>query len=607
MPEKLIALKGSIPVNNHQLIGPADPKERIEVTLKLRRKTEEGLPTLDEFVAGKRAVGITRQVLSEKYGANQSDADEVQHWAVQQGLLVGHVDLGKRQMHLVGSVDAMSHAFGVKLQMHRHGRTHTNFRFPDREIQVPEKLAPIIAGVFGLSNMPVVVRHRAVLATHKATSTDPKKQFPGSFYPNEVAKLYNFPSTQGAGQRVAILEFGGGFDQKVLADYFTQNIGLATPPTVNALFVLDAQMNIKDGATGEVYLDIEVVGAMAPKANIDVYFAPWSGQGYLNAIDQAIHNDDYAAISISYGLDEDLRGSAGDPGWPMLNQNIDEGFRDATAIGIPIFVSTGDQGSSSLRGFLPDQYQTEVTAFSNTAHAGYPGTSPYATAVGGTMLYAENGAISKEIVWNELGDVQEGSYYNQSGKLQNGKFYYGGATGGGVSDRYKTVPSYQTGAGISPQSVNGSGAKGRGVPDVAGNSGSTTGYLVSQPPGSDFPIAPVGGTSAAAPMWAALMACIRESLNASFAGKVPVFFFNDFVYANGKSAAFNDIVEGRQFSLVPNEGLEPGDFIPIGSNCSTQAKGYNAAPGYDLCTGWGSPNGNELLKLLQTWLAKQPG
>ena len=95
----------------------------------------------------------------------------------------------------------------------------------------------------------------------------------GLVFPNQVAQLYNFPPTQGAGQRVAILEFGGGFDQSVLADYFTKNIGLKTPPTVNAIPVLGAAMQIDDGATGEVYLDIEVVGSMAPKATIDVYFA----------------------------------------------------------------------------------------------------------------------------------------------------------------------------------------------------------------------------------------------------------------------------------------------------------------------------------------------
>jgi kumamolisin len=235
-----------------------------------------------------------------------------------------------------------------------------------------------------------------------------------------------------------------------------------------------------------------------------------------------------------------------------------------------------------------------VTLLSKSAHAGYPATSPYATAVGGTMLYAQNGAITKEVVWNELGD------------LQQGKYYFGGATGGGVSDRYKQVPSYQTSAGVVPQSVNQPAVKGRGVPDVAGNSGSTTGYLVSQPPSSDYPIAPVGGTSAAAPMWAALLACVREALSAKFNGKVPVFFFNDFVYASGKTAAFRDIVGGRQFTFDPNQGLVPGDFIPIGNNRSTDVDGYHAQEGYDLCTGWGSPNGKALLQQLEAWLASQP-
>jgi kumamolisin len=591
MTEKMIPIPGSVPVNKHNLVGPADPNERMEVTVKLRRKTEKGLPTLGEFVAGKRAF-MTRQELAERYGARQEDATAVQRWAVTHGLSVSRVELPRRQMHLVGSLGAMSRAFGVKLSKYHHSRTNTQFRCPSDNIHVPEHLASIITGVFGLNNMPVVVRS-AVRKAKKSASSNPKSDFPGSFFPNEVAKLYNFPRTQGSGQRVAILEFGGGFDQSVLADYFTNNIGLQTPPTVNALLVLDATMQIDDGATGEVYLDIEVVGAMAPAATIDVYFAPWSGEGYLNAIEQSIHNDDYAAVSISYGLDEDLAGDAQNAGWPSLNSHVDEAFRDAIAVGIPVFVPSGDQGSSSLRSQLSDG--TEVTQFSKTAHAGYPASSPYATAVGGTMLYAENGAITNEVVWNELGDIQEG------------KFYFGGATGGGVSDRYSQVPSYQSKAGIKPQSINSPSVTGRGVPDVAGNSGSTTGYLVSQPPNSQVPIAPVGGTSAAAPMWAALMACVREALTAKLGGTVPVYFFNDFVYANGSTSAFRDIVGGRQFTFDPNQGLVPGDFIPIGNNRSTKADGYNAKKGFDLCTGWGSPNGNELLKQLEKWLASQPG
>jgi kumamolisin len=602
MADELVPLRGSVPVNKHKLIGPVDPNERIEVTVKLRRKTEEGLPTLQQFVAGERAAGMTRQALAERYGAAKQDVAAVQHWAVQNGLSVWRVDYATRQMHLAGSADALARAFGVKLSMYQHLRTRTRFRCPEDDIHIPKSLTGIIHGVFGLNDMPVVVRNSVRAGRKVAATADPKGQFPGSFYPNEVAKLYNFPPAQGSGQRVAVLEFGGGFDQSVLNDYFTNNIGLPTPPTVNGISVLNTPIQVDNDATGEVYLDIEVIGAMAPKATIDVYFAPWTGEGYLNAVDQAIHNDDYAAVSISYGLDEDIRGTAANPGWPMLSQNVDEAFGDAAAIGLPLFVSTGDQGSGSLGGALN---QEEITVYSETGHAAYPATSPYATAVGGTMLYAENGAIAEEVVWNELGDLQHGQFYNNAGQLQNGGYYYGGATGGGVSDRYKQAPSYQTGAGIQLESANPPGATGRCVPDVAGNAGVSTGYLVSQPPKSQWPIAPVGGTSAAAPMWAALMACVRESLTATFNGKVPVFFFNDFVYANGASAAFRDVVGGRQFSFDPSDGPVPGDFIPVGNNRSTKVNGYSAKQGYDLCTGWGSPNGLELLQQLATWLAAQ--
>ena len=92
----------------------------------------------------------------------------------------------------------------------------------------------------------------------------------------------------------------------------------------------------------------------------------------------------------------------------------------------------------------------------------------------------------------------------------------------------------------------------------------------------------------------------------TFNGNVPVFFFNDFIYACGKTAAFREIVGGREFTFDPQQGIVPGPFISTGNNRSTQANGYDAAQGYNLCTGWGSPNGNELLSQLQAWLAKQP-
>ena len=98
------------------------------------------------------------------------------------------------------------------------------------------------------------------------------------------------------------------------------------------------------------------------------------------------------------------------------------------------------------------------------------------------------------------------------------------------------------------------------------------------------------------------MACYRESLNSTFNASVPLFFINDLIFANCATAAFRDIVGGRAFNFDPNQDLVPGDFIAAGNNRSSQADGYYAQQGFDLCTGWGSPNGVELLNQLVLWL-----
>jgi subtilase family serine protease len=138
------------------------------------------------------------------------------------------------------------------------------------------------------------------------------------------------------------------------------------------------------------------------------------------------------------------------------------------------------------------------------------------------------------------------------------------------------------------------------VPDVAGNAGLSTGYLITNPQSPQHQSA-TGGTSAAAPMWAALMACVREALADDFPGSPPTHHFNDFIYQSGASAAFRDVSGGRACGYDAN-GPVFGDFTLIGNNRSTVANGYYGAKGYNLCTGWGAPDGVEILRLLRTWL-----
>ncbi|HZP25295.1 MAG TPA: S53 family peptidase [Terriglobales bacterium] len=178
-------------------------------------------------------------------------------------------------------------------------------------------------------------------------------------------------------------------------------------------------------------------------------------------------------------------------------------------------------------------------------HVDFPASSPYALACGGTSLQISGSSISSEVVWND----------QSSGD---------GATGGGVSGTFP-LPSYQASAGV-PAGKNPSGFKGRGVPDISGGADPATGYNVTVD-GSSFA---VGGTSAVAPLWAGLIALLNQSL-----GK-PVGFLNPALYQTGEGAgAFRDITSGNN-----------GDF--------------SAGPGWDACTGWGSPDGANLLKTLST-------
>lgn len=175
------------------------------------------------------------------------------------------------------------------------------------------------------------------------------------------------------------------------------------------------------------------------------------------------------------------------------------------------------------------------------AHVDFPASSPNALACGGTKLTASNSTISGEVVWNEGPSS---------------------ATGGGVSNTFP-LPSYQNSTGV-PVSANPGDGPGRGVPDVAGDADPSTGYQV-RVDGQDFVI---GGTSAVAPLWAGLIALMNQSLGH------PVGFLNPLLYGSlaGK-AWYNDVVSG-------NNGA------------------YAAGPGWDACTGWGTPNGSQLLSAL---------
>jgi kumamolisin len=338
--------------------------------------------------------------------------------------------------------------------------------------------------------------------------------------------LYDYPSAQtGAGQTVAIIELGGGFRSSDLKTYFS-GLGIKTAPSVTAVSVDGAQnqpVGDPNSADGEVLLDIEIVGSIAPGAKIAVYFAPNTDQGFFDAITTAVHDSlrKPSVISISWGGPEST--------WTAQSLSaFDQAFQDAAALGVTVCCASGDDGSAD-----------GVT--DGAAHVDFPASSPNVLACGGTRLQSSGNKITKEVVWN-----------GGSGN---------GASGGGVSETFP-LPAYQAKSNV-PASVNPSRFRGRGVPDVAGDADPATGYQVLV----DGRSAVYGGTSAVAPLWAALIALRNQQ-----SGK-PAGFVNARLYAAASAKGFHDITSG-------NNGA------------------YSAGSGWDACTGLGSPDGQALIAAL---------
>lgn len=530
-----VILKGShkAPHAGAKVKGKLDLNERLEVSVRVRaRQKWAGTPECAGICAAPlaRRLYLTREEFALRYGASPADFQRLEQFARDFNLEVVDRHAGQRTMRLAGTIQAMQTAFGVKLEAAEHGGL--KFRQRTGPVQLPPDIAPLIDGVFGLDNRPAVRPH----FQFKPFPEGKRPRAAGGpqpFTPLEVAKLYDFPANlDGSGQCIGILEFGGGFDPTELNSYFTQ-LGF-TPPQV-VMVSVDGGQNSPTGnpqsADGEVMLDLEVAGAIAPKAVIAVYFAPNTDAGFLDALRAAVHDSTRkpSVISISWG------GPESDATQQSL-QDFDAACQEAAALGVTICVAAGDHGADD----------TETA--SRQAIVDFPASSPHVLACGGTHLEANNGSISSEAVWNTRD---------------------GWGTGGGVSAVFP-LPDWQANANVPP-SVNPGSIKGRGVPDVAGDADANTGYIVSV----DGSQGASGGTSAVAPLWSALIARLNQAF-----GK-PVGFVNPLLYqppANTKG--FHDIVDG-------NNGSFSGD-----------KHFYSAGPGWDACTGWGSPKGMELLKAL---------
>jgi kumamolisin len=525
-PLKRNPLKGSErkPLPGAKAVGKADPAERLEVSILLRRR---GGATFTEHVkklANRDRAGghLSRAEFERQFGADNADIAAVKKFASDHGLSVVQEHPGRRTVVLSGTVAQFNAAFGVDLQ--RFEYRGGSYRGRVGSVQLPDELHGLVEAVLGLDNRPVARPHfrarRSLGNVHWHADADSAT----SFTPPQIASLYNFPAGTGQGECVAIIELGGGDRTADLSTYFA-SLGIQSPPKVSVVSVDHGQNHPTgdpNGPDGEVMLDIEVVGAIAPEANIAVYFAPNTDAGFLDAITTAIHdtNNKPSIISISWGGPESS--------WTQQSLTAyDSAFQAAATMGITVCVASGDSGSSD--GVDDD-----------ADHVDFPASSPHVLACGGTSLQASGTTISRESVWN---DGEQG-----------------GAGGGGVSGVFP-LPAWQDGLELTLTSGGKQPLTMRGVPDVSGDADPATGYDVR----IDGTNTVIGGTSAVAPLWAALIARINAAKGR------PVGFLNPQLYA--MSSALNDITSGNNGSFA-------------------------ASPGWDACTGLGSPDGAKIAAVL---------
>jgi kumamolisin len=519
---------------NSRPAGQINPSEIASLTVRVRSAGDLSSLTQRVYDQASQPLAdrqyLTQEEIAAQYGASQEDLDRIERVAQQHDLMVVHRSSAERSIVLRGRLGDLLSAFPANLHIYHHSMG--TYRGRQGEIGIPDDLRDVITGVFGYDTRP---KRRSPSRLKRLALSGPGGG--NGLAATDFATRYHFPTQlngvtlDGSGQTIAIIELGGGFRSSDLTVFFNE-INVATP-NVSSISVDHAgnSPTTADSDDGEVMLDIEVAGAVAPKANFAVYFAPNDGdQGFLDAISAAIHDQQRkpSIISISWGEPEDFLDQHALDQYHAL-------FVEAAAMGITVCAASGDHG-------VADE---DAAHWDKQVHVNHPTSDDLVLGCGGTQI--DN---NQDVTWND------GTPFNV-----NEPGGGGWATGGGISAAFK-VPTYQNSLNMPPALPN--GGTGRGVPDIAM---SATNYFtrVDRAEGAS------GGTSAVAPLAAALIARLNQAKGKNLG------FVNPSFYAN--PGMFNDVTVG-------NNGIK------------NTINGYDAVRGWDPCTGLGTPDGTKILNSL---------
>jgi uncharacterized repeat protein (TIGR03803 family) len=492
---------------------------------------------------------MTPEQFTEKFGPTQQDYDALVQFAKSHGLEITTIHSNRVLLDVAGQVADIEHAFQITLRTYQHPSEARQFYAPDVEPSVDAGLK--VLDISGLNNYSIP-RPPSHAASGKTGPVPDSGSGPsGSYMGKDLRNAYAPGVTlTGAGQMVGLLEFEAFYTNDIIK--YETMAGLPNVPIQNVL--LDGFNGIPVSSDpvgiGECSLDIEAAIAMAPGLSSVVVFDAGPNGVWIDILTSMAEHPIIKQFSASW--------------IGQQSTSLDNLYKQMAVQGQSFFVASGDIDSWVNNVILNTTYQGNLVL--------WPADDPYVTSVGGTSL-TMNGAgasYASEQVWNwgneSPGGVGVGS---AGGTGWDGSGFVGSA--GGISPGY-AIPTWQQGLDMS---ANRGSTTMRNFPDVAMVAENF--FAVSD--GSSG--AGGWGTSWASPGWAAFTALVNEEAAAN--GQPPVGFLNPAIYAIGQSAdytnCFHDITVGNN-STPTSDGLFP------------------AVPGYDLCAGWGSPNGSNLIYAL---------
>ncbi len=523
-------------ISQAKLLGTASGQQQLNLSVGLQMRNQQELNILLVNQHNPHSSlyhhYLTPQQFATEFGPSAAQQQQVVQYLHNSGFVVSHVSPNGLLIDASADVAQVEAAFSVKINNYQVGarKFYANASAP----KVPSAISSLIVSIGGLDNSTHMrpLYHLTSRSSKNVTASSKAKRAMAGFGPTDLLGAYDGAALQqagdkGANQSVAVFELDG-YQQSDINQYL-QTYNLGNPSISNVLV---------DGATGtagagaiEVELDIEVVAAMAPGASQTVYEGPNSTQGVNDTYNKIVTDNKTQITTISWGECETQTGAA-------ELQTLDGIFKQGAAQGMSMFSAAGDSGAYDCND-------------SNLA-VDSPASDPNVIGVGGTNLQTSGGAYGSESVWSNPSDTQRSPQ--------------GSGGGGGISNTF-AQPTWQTGPGVKNQYSNGN----REVPDVSADADPATGYTVyctvsaAGCPSSGS--ITVGGTSAAAPLWAGSMALINNYLQSQ--GKSGVGFVSPQLYTLASSQ--------QQYS--------PFHDVTSGTNLY-----YPATANYDEASGLGSPD-----------------